>query len=166
MDVRMLLTLIFGSVIFIFLIVAYFLYRRDQKIKNYSTEKTKGEVVQYSWQSSRAPVVEYIVDGIAYKKALYYSYVSHFSTLFSSPKVSAKDNLLDTKLLLRGNAMVSLNTLMHDNFPLGTEMMVYYNPKQPKLAYVERYAPNYLWRIFLGISGLFSVILLVIWLVF
>src|SRR5699024_10728319 len=80
-------------------------------------------------------------------KSIYYSYVSHFSTLFSSTKVSAKDNLLDTKLRLRGNAMVSLNTLMHDNFPLGTEMMVYYNPKQPKLAYVERYAPNYLWKI-------------------
>src|SRR5699024_1143962 len=166
MDVRMLLTFIFGSVIFIFLIVAYFLYRRDQKIKNYSTEKTKGEIVQYSWQSSRAPVVEYIVDGVAYKKALYYSYVSHFSTPFSSPKVSAKDNLLDTKLRLRGNTMVSLNTLMHDNIQLSTEMMDNYKPKQPKLAYVERYAPNYLWRIFLGISGLFSVILLVIWLVF
>ena len=166
MDIRMLLTIILGSVILIFLIVAYFFYRRDQKIRNESTEKTKGKVVQYSWQSSRAPVVEYIVDGKKYKKALYYSYVSHFSTLFSSPKVSAKDNLLDTKLRLRGNAMVSLNTLMHDNFPLGTEMMVYYNPKQPKLAYVERYAPNYLWRIFLGISGLFSVVILVLWLVF
>lgn len=166
MDIRMLLTIILGSVILIFLIVAYFLYRRDQKIRNESTEKTKGKVVQYSWQSSRAPVVEYIVDGKNYKKALYYSYVSYFSTPLSSPKVSAREDLLDTKLRLRGNTRVSLNTLMYDHFPLGSEMMVYYNPKQPKLAYVERYAPNYLWKILLGVSGLFSVILLVIWLFF
>ena len=166
MDILMLLTTILGSVILIFLIVAYFFYRRDQKIRNESTEKTKGKVVQYSWQSSRAPVVEYIVDGKKYKKALYYSYVSHFSTPLSSPKVSAREDLLDTKLRLRGNTRVSLNTLMYDHFPIGSKMMVYYNPEQPKLAYVERYAPNYLWRIFLGISGLFIVIILLIWLVF
>src|SRR5699024_5594126 len=74
-------------------LISYFLYRRDQKIRNESTEKTKGKVVQYSWQSSRAPVVEYIVDGKKYKKALYYSYVSHFSTPLSSPKVSAREDL-------------------------------------------------------------------------
>ncbi len=164
MDIHMLLTLIFGSVMFIFLVIAYLLYRRDQKIKNDCTEKTKGKVVQYSWQSSRAPVVEYVVDGVAYKKALYYSYISHFHTPFSSPKVRAKDNLLDTKLRLRGNTMVSLYTLMRDHFPIGSEMIVYYNPKQPKLAYVERYAPNYFWKIFLGLCGIFSVIIIVTWL--
>src|SRR5699024_2698063 len=135
----MLLTIILGSVILIFLIVAYFLYRRDQKIRNESTEKTKGKVVKYSWQSSRAPVVEYIVDDKKYKKALYYSYVSHFSTPFSSPKVSAREDLLDTKLRLRGNTRVSLNTLMYDHFPIDSKMMVYFYSKQPKFAFVDRY---------------------------
>src|SRR5699024_5531569 len=155
---------IFGSVMFISLVIAYLLYRREQRLKNACTEKTKGKVVQYSWQSSRAPVVEYVVDGVAYKKALYYSYVSHFRTPFSSPKVRVKDNLLDTKLRLKGNTMVSLYTLMRDHFPMGSEMIVYYNPKQPKIAYVERYAPNYLWKVFLGLCGLFLVIIIVTWL--
>src|SRR5699024_1900209 len=64
MDIDMLLTLIFGTVMFIFLIIAYLLYRQDQKIKNDCTEKTKGKVVKYSWQSSRAPVVEYMVNDV------------------------------------------------------------------------------------------------------
>src|SRR5699024_2979101 len=123
MDIDILLTLIFGSVMFIFLIIAYLLYRQDQKIKNDCTEKIKEKVVKYSWQSSRAPVVEYVVDGVAYKKALYCSYISHFHTPFSSPKVRAKDSLLDTKLRLRGNTMVSLYTLMCDHFPIGSEMI-------------------------------------------
>src|SRR5699024_10728318 len=81
-DIRMLLTIILGSVILIFLIIAYFLYRRDQKIRNESTEKTKGKVVQYSWQSSRAPVVEYIVDGKKYKIYILFLCESFFYPFF------------------------------------------------------------------------------------
>src|SRR5699024_12595283 len=89
-DLYMLLFLIFCSVMFVFLIIAYLLYSQDQKIKNDCTEKTKGKVVQYSWQSSRAPVVEYMVNDVTYKKALYYSYISHFHTPFLHLKYGLK----------------------------------------------------------------------------
>lgn len=52
---------------------------------------------------------------------------------------------------------------MSDHFPLGSEMLVYYNPDNPKLGYVERYAPNYMWIIFL-ISGLLPILILgIVW---
>src|SRR5699024_2443769 len=90
MDIDMLLTLIFGTVMFIFLIIAYLLYRQDQKIKNDCTDKTKGKVVKYSWQSSRAPFGEYMLNDVTYKKALYYSYNSHFHTPFLHLKYGLK----------------------------------------------------------------------------
>lgn len=112
MNVRLMVTLILGGLSLVFLIIAGILYRRDRIIKNKSTEKTVGKVVKYSWQETRAPVVEYRVDQKKYQKALYYSYTTYFASPFHSVKSSAKDDLLDTKLRVRKNTRLSINTLM------------------------------------------------------
>lgn len=165
MDIRLSLTVILGGFSLVFLIIARIIYRRDRKIKNESTEKTKGKVIKYSWQQTRAPVVEYWVDQESYQKALYYSYMTEFSSPISSVKVSVRDDLLDTKLRLRKNTVASLNTLMYDHFSLDSEMTVYYHPDNPKLAYVERYAENYTWLIFFVLALLFMLTLAIVWLI-
>lgn len=158
------LTLILVSVAIILLILSFVFYRKEQARKNNSTEKTYGTVVSYSINTTRAPVVEYVVNNVSYKKSLRYSLVTHLATPFSSPHTIARDDLLHTKLRIRSNRMVSVNTLMVDNFPIGSTLNVYYNPKNPKESYVERYAPIYLWTVFLG-TAVFMILMnvLVLW---
>ncbi len=131
-------------------------------IKNRSTRSVLGTVVSYSYNGTKAPVVEYFVNGKKHKNILRYSYVSRVSTPLSSTDTYAKDDVLHTKLRLRENSMLSTNTIMEENFPLESQMKVYYNPKKPKLSYVQRYAPSYLWIVFLivAILTILSTVLL------
>ncbi|MDN6161999.1 MAG: hypothetical protein L0I79_04405 [Atopostipes sp.] len=85
MNTYSILALIFGTISFVFWVIAAILYRRDQLIKNKSTEKTTGKVVNYSWQTTRGPVVKYWVNQKSYKKALFYSYSFYFKSPFTSP---------------------------------------------------------------------------------
>lgn len=166
MDRKILLTIILGSVTIILLIIGLYYYRKDQSIKNNSREKTKGTVIKYALHMSRAPVVEYWVDHESYEKSLTYSYITHLSHPFMSVKSQTKGDLLDTVLRVRQNSSVSVNTLMYDRFPIGSQMTVYYNPENPKEAFVERYAFSYHSLVFFIPSVLFIIIIAIIWLFF
>lgn len=54
---------------------------------------------------------------------------------------------------------------MYERFPLDSKMTVYYHPANPNLAYVERYAQNYTWLIFLIVAIVFIVTILLTWLI-
>lgn len=146
MDVKLILTLILGSSCAVLVILSVILYRKDKSLQRKSTKEVEGTVVGYSINTSRAPVVEYRVNEKVYKKALKYSYVSNISTPFNSIRAKSKDDLLDTKLRIKNNSLLSANTLMKDRFPLGSNLKVYYNPNNPKQAFVERFSPSYMYN--------------------
>lgn len=152
MDFKNLIFALLMMLVGVFLLISLYLYRKEQKIKDTKKDKTNGKVIRYSFNESRAPVVVYRVNGNDYKKALRYTYVSHLSTPLSDPKTTLRSDILDTKLKLRRNNRVSINTIMNDNFPIGSYLDVYYSSEDPKIAYVQRYAPSLIWVIFL-ISG-------------
>lgn len=123
----------------LFVIFRYF-WRIEIDIQQNSTEKIKGVVVGYkSWTGVKTPIVEYSVDNIKYRN--YLSYSTHISAPIGMDYPREKEEL--KKLLLLFTVIYNVNCLPHSFqslWPLGTEMMVYYNPKNPKHSYVERYA--------------------------
>lgn len=122
-------TLIFSIIFLIF----YYLYRRDIKIKIQSTSKVEGIVVAYDSRNEvpvSLPIVEYSVNGIKYKKKYDYSYFVQISTK------SKQSNVFDTKYVHGTGQNLDLKTI----FPIGSSMTVYYNPKNPEIGFVERFA--------------------------
>lgn len=133
----------------LFLALGIWFYLKDRRIKKKSDNRTLGKVIGYSWSQSRAPIVEYEVNRKKYKTALRYSLVITTSSSFNPVRSKVKGDLLDTKLRISNNSVMSVNTIMQESFPIGSKMNVYYNPDKPKESFVERFAPSYLGRIFI-----------------
>lgn len=135
-----------------FLTLGIWLYLKERRIKKNSINHILGEVVNYSYNQSRAPVVEYEVNGKNYKTALRYSVVITTSSTFKPIKSKVKGDILDTKLRIRNNSAAYINMTMQEAFPLGSYMNVYYNPDKPKESFVERFAPSYIGLVFMFAS--------------
>ena len=164
MDTGTILTIVITGLIIlalIFLTIGGTSLSKNRRIKRLSTEQTHGEVISYSFNNTLAPIVEYEVNGEKFKNRLKYTAVIQTSSTFGPVKSELKGDLLDTKLRIKGNTRVSVNTIMKDAFPLGSEMNVYYNPDRPKDSYVERYAKSYTGTIFI-VAGILMVLALVI----
>lgn len=143
----------------IVVLLCFFLYkwRREYIIRKYSTSTIIGKVVAYrEWISLRPPIIEYEVDGTMYRRALEYSLVVYGPKDVSYPHdiEELRNYMLESKKLYNIGLM-PYN--MYQLFPIGYEMTVRYNPKQPQLAYVERYAGGEsLFRVF----SLFHIVVL------
>ena len=97
------------------------------------------------------PIVEYTVRDKQYRKRLEYKQFIPASSgriqkdVFSSDYIYGSDRSLDLKNI----------------FPVGSSMMVYYNPKNPEDAYVERYISNekYFKYLYIGFSIIFLILI-------
>ena len=86
------------------------------------------------------PIVEYIVDGIAYKRQLEYRWTVVKSAPWMSRKaVADTPDLLSENLVIPRNSMVSYTNVLEEAFPKGSTMTVWYNPQNPRESYVERF---------------------------
>lgn len=157
MNINSVFTIILTALCIFFTVLSIWFYRRSRLIRDNSTESVMGTVVSYAYTEVRSPVVEYVVKGERYKKALRYSYITRVSSPFSSVKTSVDHDLLDTKLRLKNNRVLSINTIFQDRWPLDSQMKVYYNADNPKLGYVERYAKTYYGILFLCLAVLMVV---------
>lgn len=88
----------YESFLWLFILLGILFYRKEQAIKNKSTAEMTGKIIDYSYDLSRAPIVEYTVKGKTYQQYLKYSYISRFASIFSLIQATAKDDSLDTKL--------------------------------------------------------------------
>ena len=123
------LTLIF----LIMLLIFYTLYRREIKVKTESTAKVLGEVVAFDSKNQlliSLPVVEYQVEGERYQKNFTYAYFRETSSK------SRQTNVFDRTYVLGAGKNLDLRMI----FPIGSPMTVFYNPVDPQLGFVERYA--------------------------
>ena len=66
-----------------------YLYLRDQKLVRLAKSSVPGTVIGYSrFREGYPPIVEYTVDGIAYKKTLQYFMIKTVTTPWGPTKVS------------------------------------------------------------------------------
>lgn len=151
------------------LLVWYFLFYRKSKYKEKCTSKTIGTVIRYSYvqySGINLPVVKYEVNGITYKvvgpkfKA---GIITSSSSPFHKPEteyrtnIDKKDNLPEVlRLSTKNNSLVHYTkNPLSELYPIGSSANVYYNPKNPKMAYVERWIqPSKILYILILIVGL------------
>lgn len=128
--------LILGILTFVFLIlllIFYTFYRREMKIKTDSTVKVMGEVVAFDSKNQlliSLPVVEYQVEGERYQNTFTYAYFRETSSK------SRQTNVFGRTYVLGAGKNLDLQMI----FPIGSPMAVFYNPVDPQIGFVERYA--------------------------
>lgn len=123
------LTLVF----LIMLLIFYTLYRREIKVKTESTARVMGEVVDFDSKNQlliSLPVVEYQVGGERYQKTFTYAYFRETSSK------SRQANVFDRTYVLGAGKNLDLRMIL----PIGSPMTVFYNPVDPQIGFVERYA--------------------------
>ncbi len=123
------LTLVFLIILLIF----YTLYRREIKVKTESTARVLGEVVAFDSKNQlliSLPMVEYQVKGERYQKTFTYAYFRETSSK------SRQTNVFDRTYILGAGKNLDLRMI----FPIGSPMTVFYNPNEPQIGFVERYA--------------------------
>ena len=141
--------LIVGTVVtllsFVFVCGTFlYLYLRDQKLVRLAQSSVEGTVIGYSrFREGYPPIVEYTVDGLAYKKTLQYFMIKTVTTPWGPTKVSndyTREEMLAPSITRYSNSFVSFDSLMQTHFPLYSELTVWYDPDKPTRAYVERYS--------------------------
>ena len=123
------LTLVF----LIMLLIFYTLYRREIKVKTESTARVLGEVVAFDSKNQlliSLPVVEYQVKDERYQKTFTYAYFRETSSK------SRQTNVFNRTYILGAGKNLDLRMI----FPIGSPMTVFYNPNEPQIGFVERYA--------------------------
>ena len=128
-----------GFVVLSFTIFLFrYLYLKELNRKKRSTESIKGSVVGYRYYTDAiAPIVEYVVNGKAFRRSLEYEWVTTVSLPRKSSKATSNPDLLATRLVPYSNSSVQYPA--KDFFPLGSPLTVWYNPDNPKESYVERF---------------------------
>ena len=156
----MIMIVVLGLLWLVIVFPLYLHYRKEISIRSKSTFLISGKVVGYNSSiytrygeppQIALPLVEYTVRGKQYRKRLEYKQFIPASSgriqkdAFSSDYVYGSDRSLDLKKI----------------FPVGSNMAVYYNPKNPEEAYVERYISNekYFNYLFIGFSIFFLILI-------
>lgn len=124
------------------------------------TANDEGVVIKHvaGMGNIRVPLVEYEVNNKKYKKKLKYNKVIYKNSPLNPIKSSVGNgsSLLGKSLVLKANSFLSITNLIVEKFPVGSRMTVWYNPKNPKQAYVERVAESY--TIFIVDAVIFLII--------
>ncbi|WP_219968132.1 DUF3592 domain-containing protein [Streptococcus gordonii] len=155
-------TLYFLTVFFIF----FYISKRFARRKILSTERVDGIVVGYAYAKQVIPpIVEYIVDGKAYKRQLEYCWTVVKSAPWLNRKAVADTlDLLSENLVISRNSIVSYTNVLEEAFPKGSTMTVWYNPQNPKESYVERFCNKD--KLYKKLALLFLIIYIIYLIVF
>lgn len=167
MKVNLLFFIIFASLGLIFLILSLIFRNKDKKMLEQCNQTIKGKVIKYTlWNNEGVhfPIVEYIVDNAKYEQRLKYGWIISKSSSFNKVKAEVENDVKSDNLVVRSNMHISTNPLQ-EQFPVGTEVDVYYNPQSPKKSYVMRFVKNPARKAFF-IAGLSFIILAFVGLMF
>lgn len=105
------------------------------------TKSVEGYVISYSFpgESRMYPVVEYIVDGITYKTKKKYKGIKSIKA--SGIPLPVKSNAYEDEkgyLHIKSGAIVNVRQMAEKLWPINSKMIVYYNPDNPKICFVDR----------------------------
>lgn len=149
-------TLFWGIYLLAFAIVlwilTYVLFIRNINLGKHCTKHVLGRVTRYSsiqYGGMHIPLVKYRVDGKEYKKAgpkFKWGKTKTVSTPVSDPysvvesNLHTREDLPDVlEVTVHKNSMASFTeSPLLKLYPIGSSVDVYYNPKKPKVAYVQR----------------------------
>ena len=131
-----------GTGLFIMITGFLILIFEKHKKKN-CTATAEGVVVKYSFSNNTpAPIVEYEVEGIKYRKKRYFRGVVRKTKQLSFKDFDQKNNsiYIDEKDVIHINSGVIMNLRKEAErmYPIGSTLTVFYSPKKPKQAYVEK----------------------------
>lgn len=85
------------------------------------------------------PIVEYIVDGVTYKTKKKYKGIKSIKA--SGIPLPVKSNAYEDEkgfLHIKSGAIVNVRQMAEKLWPINSKMIVYYNPYNPKICYVDR----------------------------
>ena len=159
-------------------LAVYLVIFRKKGMAERCTEHTLGVINRYSavnYSGVHLPLVEYEVDGVTYKKAgprFGGSVVTTIKTPLGNPiatyesNLTSRDDLPDVlKVKYHTNAMAKIaKSPLLDLYPIGLDdVNVYYNPSNPKEAYVERFCPPAKWlRIILITTACLTTVIAIV----
>ena len=123
--------------------------RVDQLLSNMSTRQKITQmlmvdfryVVSYSFlgESRKYPIVEYAVDGVTYKTKKKYKGIKSIKA--SGIPLPVKSNAFEDEkgyLHIKSGAIVNVRQIAEKLWPINSKMIVYYNPDNPKICFVDR----------------------------
>ncbi len=118
------------------------LFCREKRKKLNCTAETVGKVARYSFVNEfPAPVVEFMAEGKLYaKKKRYRGVITVARTGLLAAGERKSGVYIDSGDIvhIRRGAYINLRAEAERLYPLGAPLPVWYNPKKPKQAYVER----------------------------
>lgn len=105
------------------------------------TKSVEGYVVAYSFpgESRMYPIVEYAVDGVTYKTKKKYKGIKSIKA--SRIPLPVKSKAYEDKkgyLHIKSGAIVNVRQMAEKLWPINSKMIVYYNPDNPKICFVDR----------------------------
>lgn len=130
------------------------------------TSKTEGIIKRYSFVSNgglHLPIVYYEVDGKEYKvKGPEYKWIIEktVSTPFSENKTDYKEHNQNITISRSMNSFAGISkNPIREMYPINSKIDVFYDPNNPKLAYVLRYCnmKSFFWMML--ISGIVILII-------
>lgn len=154
----------------VLLLLSYLIGYKYLVMEKRCTAKVKGIIKKYTLASRggenngiHLPVVFYNVDGKDYKVVgpVYKSYITtNKITPFGKNEMNYSDDNQVLKVSRSSNLFAGIyKNPIQELYPLGSEIDVFYDPKNPKLSYVLRYCNNkwQFWLLFIG--GLITLIM-------
>ena len=169
MSVGQIMLLAMGIPGFVLLLLGIIFYFKGKSLEKNCISLANGRITRYTlWNSNgvRFPIVEYYVDGIKYKSRLKYKAI--ITTMKSGlNNIEVKDDISNQTLRVKRSPIVYSVNIFEEKYPIGSEIPVYYNPKNPKKSYVLRYPGTVLPLVFnltgLGIMLIAVIISVIFW---
>ena len=133
--------LVDGGIGLILIISGILMNMISNKHNKQCTKSVEGYVVSYNFpgESRVYPIVEYVVDGITYKTKKKYKGIKSIKA--SVIPLPIKSNAYEDEkgyLHIKLGAISNVRQMAEKLWPINSKMIVYYNPDNPKICYVDR----------------------------
>ena len=135
--------LVDGGIGLILIISGIFMNMISNKHNKQCTKSVEGKVISYSYsfpgESRMYPIVEYVVDGITYKTKKKYKGIKSIKA--SGIPLPVKSKAYEDEkgyLHIKSGAIVNVRQMAEKLWPINSKMIVYYNPDNPKICFVDR----------------------------
>ncbi len=174
MDIKEFICIIFIVYSIILFLIYYFLYYKKRNYVKECLIKTNGKIINYSkvlYNNISLPIVEYLVNGEKFTvvgpkfTASTFKYSTKYNEEIYISNLTDRENLPKVlKVVINPNLYVENSISSHKSplsklYPINSEAPVYYNPNNPKMAYVQRYInPSKLWNILLVFAILIFIV--------
>lgn len=161
-DLSIIFLIVLGLTGIILIMIGIFTLLHQINKKNKCSATTYGKVVDYKYPdvSDIYPIVEFFVGGVSYKAKKRFKGVIKVH----KPKIKndVKSNIYEDDrgyLHIKESFVTNLRKMGEYMWPIGSNMKVFYDPRNPKVNYADKYYINkLLFFIFLGI-GISSIFL-------